>query len=206
MNPRFALLVFRHYLRAGQFTRIARWSTNIANLGVSRLAAMPFPLPPTAEQDQIVEEAYARLDASKAQRNAIESSLQRLDEMRRGITRSAVSGSLVPQNATDESAAELLDRLGSPPDPKPVTEGKERRMARRRNKSDQPVKQLYETMLGLKGAVPPERLFEAAGYDRDSVADVEKFYIALRDELGVRIRKRTNEAGDRLEVMKDAIR
>jgi type I restriction enzyme S subunit len=206
VNPKFALLVFRHYLRAGQFTRVARWSTNIANLGVSRLAAMPFPLPPTAEQDQIVEEAYARIDASKAQRNAIESSLKRLDGMRRGIIRSAVSGDLVPQNVADESAAELLDRSGPPPDPKPITEGKERRMARRASKSDQPVKPLYETMLSLKGTVPPERLFEAAGYNRDSVADVEKFYLALRDELGVRIRQSTNEAGVRLEVVKDAVR
>jgi type I restriction enzyme S subunit len=206
VNPYFALFVFRHYLRSGHFTRVARWSTNIAHLGSERLATMPFPLPPPAEQELIVAEARKRLDASKAQRIAIESSLQRVQEMRRTIIRSAVSGAIVPQASQDEPAKALLSRVGSPADPKPDTVGKERRMPRRKKDGDDPRKSLYETMVSLKGEVPPERLFEAAGYDRDSVADVERFYLALRDELGVRISETTSEAGMRLEVMTDAAR
>jgi type I restriction enzyme, S subunit len=39
--PEFALVVFRHYLHAGEFTRVARASTNIAHLSKSRFAEMP---------------------------------------------------------------------------------------------------------------------------------------------------------------------
>jgi len=206
VNPHFALFVFRHYLRSSHFTRVARWSTNIAHLGSGRLASMPFPLPSPAEQELIVAEARSRLHASKAQRAAIESSLERVQQMRSAIIRSAVSGTIVPQAPQDEPASALLARLGPPVDPKPDTVGKERRMPRRKKDVDDPRKSLYETMANLKGEVPPERLFEAAGYDRDSVADVEKFYLALRNELGVRISETNSEAGIRLEVITDAAR
>ncbi len=79
-------------------------------------------------------------------------------------------------------------------------------MPRRRKDSDEPKKPLYETLVSLKGEATPERLFEAAGYDRDSVADVEGFYLALRDELGARIKERPSEAGIRLEVTTHAAR
>jgi hypothetical protein len=79
-------------------------------------------------------------------------------------------------------------------------------MPRRRKDSDEPKKPLYETLVSLKGEASPERLFEAAGYDRDFVPDVEHFYLALRDELGVRIRERPSEAGSRLEVITHATR
>ncbi len=79
-------------------------------------------------------------------------------------------------------------------------------MQRRNKDGEESTKSLYETLIHLKGEVPPERLFEAAGYGRDSIADVEKFYLALRDELGVRIKERVSEAGIRLEVMTNATR
>lgn len=203
VDAEFALLVFRHYLRAGHFTRIARWSTNIAHLGSDRFASMPFPLAPHAEQQKVVAEARVRLDASEAQRAALGASLNRLRDMRAEIIRSAVSGALVPQLASDEPASDLLTRLGPPLEPKPQTRGKERRMTRRAKGSEEP-KPLYETLRGLKTAATPDLLFKAAGYNPDSVADVEKFYLALRDEVGSRIRARASGAGLRLEVITDA--
>lgn len=79
-------------------------------------------------------------------------------------------------------------------------------MPRRRKDSEDPTKPLFETLVSLKGKATPERLFEAAGYDRDSVADVERFYLALRDELGARIEERPGEAGIHLEVTTHAAR
>jgi type I restriction enzyme S subunit len=202
-NPHFALLVFRHYLRSGQFTRIARWSTNLAHLGAERFAEMPFPLPPRKEQDLIVAEATSRLESSKAQRASLESSIGGIEKMRNNILRSAVSGQIVPQSSEEEPAAELLDRLGPPTDPRPVTKGKERRVKRNRTREEQ-VKQLYDTLISLKKPVAPELLFKAAGYNPDSIADVEKFYVALREELGKRIQQRNTAAGTLLEAITDA--
>jgi hypothetical protein len=166
---------------------------------------MPFPLPPKKEQDMIVAEARRRLDASKAQRSAIESSLNRLDQMRREIIRSAVSGTLVAQIQGEEPARDLLARLGPPSDPKPQIQGKEKRMTRRARNTEQ-TKGLYETLVRLKATVEPDLLFKAAGYNPDSIADVEKFYLALREEMGSRIREKLTDAGVRLEVITDATR
>jgi type I restriction enzyme S subunit len=41
----YALLIFRHFMHAGVFHQIARWSTNIAHLGLERFRALAFPLP-----------------------------------------------------------------------------------------------------------------------------------------------------------------
>ena len=59
-------------------------------------------------------------------------------------------------------------------------------------------------MRTLRGPIPPERLFEAAGYERDSTGDVEAFYLELRAELGVRIREAKSDMEIRLEVITDA--
>jgi type I restriction enzyme S subunit len=206
VNPHFALLVFRYYLRSGHFTRIARWSTNIAHLGSDRFASMPFPLPPQGDQDKIVAEAHSRLDASKAQRAAIESSLERLKDMSEQIIRSAVSGMLVAQIPNDEPAEDLLARLGPPSEPTPQIKGKERRMSRRAKNTEELKKPLYDTLVQLKAIVKPDLLFKAAGYDPDSITDVEKFYLALREELGSRICEHTTEAGTHLEVITNAAR
>jgi type I restriction enzyme S subunit len=45
VDPDYALLIFRHFMHAGVFRQIARWSTNIAHLGLERFRALPFPLP-----------------------------------------------------------------------------------------------------------------------------------------------------------------
>lgn len=206
VNSHFALLIFRHYLHDGHFTRAARWSTNIAHLGVARFGAMPFPLPPLAEQGRIVAEAHARLRASETQRHAIQSSLAKLEDMRKGILREAVSGLLVAQCEDDEPAVALLARLGPPIDPRASYRKEGSHMARRSKGHDGEPKALVETLISLKGPVPPERLFDAAGYDRDSAAHVEAFYVALRQELGKRIRQRTGKTGPRLEVISHASR
>ena len=40
----FALLVFRFFLHYRVFQKIARWSTNIAHLGLSRFRSMSVPV------------------------------------------------------------------------------------------------------------------------------------------------------------------
>jgi hypothetical protein len=124
--------------------------------------------------------------------------------MRSGILRSAVSGSLVPQVSKEGTASELLSRLGPPPDTKVITAGKERRVPRGGKTGDVGKKPLVETMKRLGKPVTPELLFKAAGYDPDSVADVEKFYLELRDELGVHIRQTGTGDDTRVEVIPHA--
>jgi type I restriction enzyme S subunit len=65
VDPRWALAVFRHYLRAKRFMKESRITTNIAHLSAQRFAGIEFPVPPLLEQERIVaaiEEQFSRLD------------------------------------------------------------------------------------------------------------------------------------------------
>jgi len=94
LDSEFALLVFRHYFRSGKFTAIARWSTNIAHLGLKRFAELPFPLPPQKDQTKTVREAKQRMESSEAQRASAQAALKRMQAMRIELLTSAVSWSV----------------------------------------------------------------------------------------------------------------
>ena len=69
--PDYALSVFRAYLHAKRFQAIARWTVNIAHLGGDRFSEMLFPLPPLAEQKEIVSEVERVLTIIGANRNSL---------------------------------------------------------------------------------------------------------------------------------------
>ena len=194
LEPEFALLVFRQYLYSGIFREVARWSTNIAHLGFRRFQALPFPLPPLGEQKRIAEEARRRLDATASQLSAVQASLAKLPDMERELLAAAVTGQLASQNPDDESARVLLERLGAPP-------ASPRRRRQSTGDSDQvPSKSrssrlrtdatidLAAVLRESGGSLPIPELFARADFDRDSTEDVERFYVALRAQLGRSIR------------------
>ena len=207
VDGEYALLVFRHYLHAGVFRSAAKWSTNLATLGVSRLASLRFPLPPLSEQKRIVAEARRRLEASKAQQVAVLASLDRLADMERELLTAAVSGSLVPQLETDEPAEALLERLGPPPGhadlPRAIPPIKEIAMSTPQvPRGPRPIRSLPEVLRETRRPLRVPELFALAGYDRDSMEDVERFYLALRDQLGKTVRE---VSGDRENALLEAV-
>lgn len=96
--PQFALLVFRQYVSSGQVAQVAR-GVGIQHLGVSRFAAMPFPLPPLAEQQRIVEEAYRRLAQLSEAEAALQTALARTHDQEAMILAAACKGELVDTEA-----------------------------------------------------------------------------------------------------------
>ena len=94
IKPRFALNVFRSWLYSGRFREVARWTTNIAHLGASRLAEMAIPVPPLAEQERIVSEVEARLSQARSVEDSIDHCLRRATRLRQSILNSAFSGRL----------------------------------------------------------------------------------------------------------------
>jgi type I restriction enzyme S subunit len=182
--PEFALIVFRHYLHAGYFMRLARWTTNIATLSLKRFSAMPFPLPPYSVQVRLARVAREKLDASAQQRAADTQALNRLSEAEQELLAMAVSGTLVQAGPVHESAAALLDRLGPPPAEPQIPP--QRRAEGSRSMTG--PRSLEETLYAADAALPLPDLFALAGYDRDKPADVESFYVELRERLGRTIR------------------
>ena len=94
----YALIVFRHYATAGVFADVAR-GIGIQHLGGSRFAALPYPLPPLAEQRRIAEIADIRLAELRETEARLRSALRHLNEQIREILAAAVGGELVPRSS-----------------------------------------------------------------------------------------------------------
>lgn len=76
------------------FLREGKQTTNLASLNLTKLSAFPIPLPPAAEQQQIVAEVERRLSVIEELEATVESNLTRADRLRQSILAQAFSGSL----------------------------------------------------------------------------------------------------------------
>ena len=92
--PDYALVVFQHYAASGMFARTAR-GVGIQHLGVSRFAALPFPVAPLPEQRRIAEAAKGKLEQIREVTERLESAMRNLVEQAREIVAAATSGTLV---------------------------------------------------------------------------------------------------------------
>lgn len=111
VTPEFALVVFRYYMHSGRFRKIAKITTNIAHLGAGRFSGLEFPLPPLAEQSEIVQLLANSFEQITLQEKAIEIGLKQSAAQRQNILRTAFAGQLVPQDPNDEPASVLLERI-----------------------------------------------------------------------------------------------
>jgi restriction endonuclease S subunit len=117
-TPEFAHAVFRYYAATGVFAETAR-GVGIQHLTEVRFSALPFPLPPLAEQRRIALDVDERTESLKNAASALHAALSRIDEQNREILSAAVGGALVEQEAVlaaregraYEPAADTLARV-----------------------------------------------------------------------------------------------
>jgi type I restriction enzyme S subunit len=159
---------------------------------------------------RIAEEVRRLMEASATQEVAARTSLVRIGDLTRELISAAVEGTLVPQVSTDEPAGSMLERLGPPPVRSKLKRAallqNEVKMSKRQAaKGPAPPKPLSEALRATGGPLRVPELFALAGYDRNSTEDVERFYLALRLELGKTIRKSKGDGEEVLvEVMSNA--
>ena len=95
--------------------------TTFKEMSKKRMAAVPFILPPSPEQERIVaaiEEHFSRLDAAS---DAITAAQARIQASRRSVLAEAFRGRLASQDPIDEPASVLLERVerSCPAKPRP---------------------------------------------------------------------------------------
>lgn len=175
----FALLVFRHYFRSGRFTEVARSSTNIAHLGASRFANLPFPLPPLWEQERIVAEATTFLATADTVSERVAAVLEWVERWRLQSLRAAFRGRLTARAPDDTPASVLIDQIRATP--RPIHRAKHHRTpadaAMPKKRSDRrPLRAVLEEH---GGTLTPEELLRESGIVEDLI---EEFFEELKRE------------------------
>ena len=89
----------------------AKTTAGIWKIAQPQLANLVLPLPPLSEQSYIVAEVERRLSILANVEVTVEAELKRAESTRQGILRRAFAGQLVPQDAADEPASVLLERI-----------------------------------------------------------------------------------------------
>ena len=112
-----------------------------ANVNGTKLAAMPIPVPPFAEQQRIVAEVGHCLWIIRQTEAAVETNLKRAGRLRQSILKQAFSGQLVPQNPDDEPGSVLLERIRAEREAVQAA-AKSSHSPRRRRAKQSPEKQL----------------------------------------------------------------
>ena len=85
--------------------------TQIPHISGQTIAEFSIPVPPLAEQEQIVSLVEERLSQIDAAEKTINAELLRAKRLRQSILKQAFEGKLVPQDPNDEPASVLLERI-----------------------------------------------------------------------------------------------
>ena len=111
VDPQFVEAYWNSPAGSAGVLGVASSTSGLYTLSVSKVAGLPIPLPPLAEQRRIVAEVERRLSVIQQAEAAAEASLQRAERLRQSILKRAFAGELVPQDPDDEPASVLLERI-----------------------------------------------------------------------------------------------
>lgn len=95
----------RYFLDEGKQT------TNLASINMTKLGALPVPVPPVEEQRRIVAEVDRLLSIADEAERVVVAQLGRAARLRQSVLKAAFEGKLVPQDPNDEPAIIALERL-----------------------------------------------------------------------------------------------
>lgn len=110
-DPRWAVLAINGPAGRAYVAQVRTQQVGQANVNGTKLASMPIPLPALDEQRRIVAEVEQRLSVIHAMQASIETAQRRSAVLRRAVLERAFRGELAPQDATDEPASALLERI-----------------------------------------------------------------------------------------------
>ena len=106
----YLLWLYRFYYASCTFAQVAG-GVGINHLSAFKFAQIMLPVCSLSEQQEIVRRLEERFVAIEQQEREVDTALKQAYVLRQAILNKAVSGQLVPQDPSDESASVLLDRI-----------------------------------------------------------------------------------------------
>ena len=91
--------------------RVASSTSGLYTLSLSKVAAIPVPVPPDAERRRILGEVERRITVLDAVGQELTRQQMQSTRLRQSILKRAFEGRLVPQDPSDEPASVLLERI-----------------------------------------------------------------------------------------------
>ncbi|WP_078908479.1 restriction endonuclease subunit S [Streptomyces vietnamensis] len=91
--------------------RNGKQTVNLASISLRKIKLLPVPVPPRDEQDDLVQLIENYVEQAEVFRQTAKASLAQVADLRAALLHAAFTGTLVPQDPTDEPASVLLDRI-----------------------------------------------------------------------------------------------
>lgn len=114
-SPRIDSLIVAHYINSvygkNWILSVVSQQAGQANVNGTKLKLLAVPIPPEREQQVLVEEVERRFSVADEVEKTVVAELKRAEQLRQSILKKAFSGGLVPQDANDEPASVLLERI-----------------------------------------------------------------------------------------------
>jgi type I restriction enzyme S subunit len=142
-------------------------------LNLENLRELAIPLPPLAEQVEIVHAVERRLGAANRLAATLSRQLDRARATRQSLLREAFAGKLVPQSPKDEPASALLECIRTAREAE-ARKPKAKRMPKSKVQSIR--RPLLDVLREHKRPITPEQLFRDAGFQS---AEADLFYREL---------------------------
>ncbi|MEY3882593.1 MAG: Type restriction enzyme EcoKI specificity protein, partial [Pseudomonadota bacterium] len=110
IDTEYAFYSFLAMQKLGVFRKLSG-GVGINHLSAGKFSKLPMPLPPIAEQQELIESIKQKFSVCDQQLKLNTYSLKQSAAQRKNILKAAFSGQLVPQDPNDEPASVLLERI-----------------------------------------------------------------------------------------------
>ena len=113
INPEWLLYTLRSQHGRLQIESLSTGNQeSMRNIGQDRIRSIAIPIPPLAEQLQIMEVLSLLFSVQEQSKSVVDSEIIRAERLRQSILKRAFEGKLVDQDSSDESSLFLLSEVG----------------------------------------------------------------------------------------------